>query len=173
MGVERPKRLILRAQLCDSKEENSSSLLHTINSGQRLFIQTFATRMIPLPPAECVTRFLQESQRLGIDVRWTNEGMTNLDAAYLALPGAPGVIKLRNNPQHPRPQQLCKLLAHEMVHVLQHWKGDLRATPPLGWPKGGAPEGRRLSPQEAEAYTAQSTPAKVLEAVSELKPVNP
>ena len=43
MGVERPKRLILRAQLCDSKEENSSSLLHTINSGQRLFIQTFAT----------------------------------------------------------------------------------------------------------------------------------
>ena len=129
--------------------------------------------MIPLPPAECVTRFVQESQRLGIEVRWTTEGMTTLDAAYLARPGAPGVIKLSDSPQRPGPQQLCTLLAHEMVHVLQHWKGDLRATPPLGWPKDGAPEGRRLSPQEAEAYTAQSTPAKVLKAVSALQPVNP
>ena len=106
--------------------------------------------MIPLPPAECVSRFIQESQRLGIDVRWTNEGMTNLNAAYLARPGTPGVIKLTDGPHRPG-----------------------AATPPLGWPKDGAPEGRQLSPQEAEAYKAQSTPAKVLRAISKLQPVNP
>lgn len=77
----------------------------------------------PLPPTECVTRFLQEAQRLGIEVRWTNTGITNLDAAYHALPGAP--------------------------------------------------QGRQLSSQQAEAYTAQSDPAKVLKAVSSLQPVHP
>ena len=128
--------------------------------------------MIPLPPAECVSRFMQESQRLGIEVRWTSEGMTNLDAAYLARPEEPGVIKLRDSPQRPKPKQLCTLLAHEMVHVLQHWKGNLRAVPPLGWPVDGAPQGRQLSTQEAEAYTAQSTPAKVLKAVSSLQPID-
>ena len=129
--------------------------------------------MIPLPPAECVSRFMLESQRLGIEMRWTSEGMTNLDAAYLARPGEPGVIKLRDSPQRPGQQQLCTLLAHEMVHVLQHWKGNLRAVPPLGWPVDGAPQGRQLSAQEAEAYTAQSTPAKVLKAVSSLQPIDP
>ena len=127
----------------------------------------------PLPPAECVTRFLQEAQRLGIEVRWTNTGITNLDAAYHALPGAPGVIVIHDHPQRPGPQELCTLLAHEMVHVLQHWKGNLRATPALGWPINGAPQGRQLSSQQAEAYTAQSDPAKVLKAVSSLQPVNP
>ena len=128
---------------------------------------------IPLPPAECVSRFLQQSQRLGIEVQWASEGMTDLDAAYLARPGAPGVVKLKDSPQRPGPQQLCTLLAHEMVHVLQHWKGNLRAVPPLGWPVSGAPQGRRLSPQEAEAYTAQATPAKVLKALSSLQPIDP
>jgi hypothetical protein len=127
--------------------------------------------MSPLPPAECVTRFLQEAQRLGVEVRWTTEGMTNLDAAYQAPPGAPGLLLLRDSPQRPGAEQLCTLLAHEMVHVLQHWKGDLRATPPLGWPVDGAPEGRQLSAQQAEAYTAQAKPAKVLKAVMSLQPI--
>lgn len=125
-----------------------------------------------LPPAECVSRFLQEAQRLGIEVRWTTDGMTNLDAAYHARPGAPGLVLLRDGPRHPGPQQLCTLLAHEMVHVLQHWKGNLKATPPLGWPVNGAPQGQRLSPQQAEAYTAQAEPAKVLKAITSLKPVD-
>ena len=129
--------------------------------------------MIPLPPAECVSRFLQEAQRLGIEVRWASEGMTNLDAAYHARPGAPGVLLLHDSTPRPGPQQLCTLLAHEMVHVLQHWKGELQATPPLGWPVNGAPPGRRLSPQQAEAYTAQNDPAKVLKAVTSLQPADP
>ena len=129
--------------------------------------------MIPLPPAECVSRFLQEAQRLGIEVRWAREGMTNLDAAYHARPGAPGVLLLHDRTPRPGPQQLCTLLAHEMVHVLQHWKGELQATPPLGWPVNGASPGRRLSPQQAEAYTAQNEPAKVLRAVTTLKSFKP
>lgn len=126
--------------------------------------------MTPLPPSECVIHFLQEAQRLGIEVRWTREGMTNLDAAYHARPGAPGVLLLHDSTPRPGPQQLCTLLAHEMVHVLQHWKGELQATPPLGWPVNGAPPGRRLSPQQAEAYTAQNEPGKVLRAVNALTP---
>ena len=59
-----------------------------------------------------------------------------------------------------------------MVQVLQHWKGELQATPPLGWPVNGAPPGRRLSPQQAEAYTAQNEPAKVLKAVTSLQPAD-
>ena len=128
--------------------------------------------MITLPPAECVSRFLQEAQRLSIEVRWASEGMTNLDAAYHARPGAPGVLLLHDSTPRPGPEQLCTLLAHEMVHVLQHWKGELQATPPLGWPVDGAPPGRKLSSQEAEAYTGQNEPAKVLKAVTSLQPTD-
>ena len=129
--------------------------------------------MIHLTPAECVTRFLQEAERLGIEVRWARDGMTNLDAAYIARPGVPGTVLLHDRTPRPGPQQLCTLLAHEMVHVLQHWKGKLQATPPLGWPVDEAPHGRTLSPQQKEAYTAQNDPAKVLRAVTTLTPFQP
>ena len=127
--------------------------------------------MTPLFYVDCVNHFLQEAQRLGVEVHWANEGMAQLEAAYHARPGVPGLLLLSATTPRPRPQQLCTLLAHEMVHVLQHWKGQLRATPPLGWPVDGAPPGRSLSQQEAEAYTAQKQPRKVLEAVHELKPI--
>lgn len=118
-----------------------------------------------LPPAECISAFLVEAKRLGIEVRWQRSDMNNLNAAYQARPGTPGVVVLHDSSPRPTQEQLCTLLTHEMVHVLQHWKGDLKATPPLGWPVDGAPIGRRLSPQEAEAYTAQDQPLKVLKAV--------
>ena len=47
-----------------------------------------------------------------------------------------------------------------MVHVLQHWKGNSRPPQALGWPVDGAPSGRKLSSQEAEAYTAQDDAAR-------------
>ena len=123
-------------------------------------------------PAElCVENFLQEAQRLGVAVRWQNKGMHNLDAAYHATPGRPGTIFLtRKAKQQPTQVELCTLLSHEMVHVLQHWAGDLHATPPLGWPTNGVPQGRKLSKQEAEAYTAQNHPARVLKEVRALLP---
>lgn len=127
---------------------------------------------VQLPPTICVENFLQQANRLGIEVRWAKEGMNQLDAAYYAVPEAPGYIALKDGNPRPSPKQICTLLTHEMVHVLQHWKGDLRAVKPLGWPVDGSPEGRKLSKQEQEAYTAQSETMKVLNAIIELKPVN-
>ena len=42
--------------------------------------------MINMPADICVSSFLNEANRLGVGVRWERE-MTNLDAAYVALPG--------------------------------------------------------------------------------------
>ena len=128
--------------------------------------------MIPILADQCVTTFLNEANRLGVAVRWEKK-MTKLDAAYVALPGRPGEILLFDRAPRPGKPELCTLLAHEMVHVLQHWKGNLRATPPLGWPVDGAPKGRILSLQQREAYTAQENPAKVLKAVRALKSATP
>ena len=127
----------------------------------------------PLPPVQCVDNFLQQAVRLGIEVRWTREGMHDLDAAYHALPGVPGKIMLHDRDPRPTTAKLCTLLSHEMVHVLQHWKGKLNALPPLGWPRNGAPTGRNLSLQEQEAYTAQSKPRFVLHSVTQLKKIEP
>lgn len=126
--------------------------------------------MTPLPPAQCVNNFLQEAQRLGIEVRWAKDGMDHLDASYSAFPSAPGLVTLHDRTPRPGLQKLCTLLAHEMVHVLQHWQGNLTAMPPLGWPTDGAPPNRKLSRQEAEAYTAQKNPRMVLKAVKKLTP---
>ena len=128
--------------------------------------------MINMPADICVSSFLNEANRLGVGVRWERE-MINLDAAYVALPGRPGEILLYERSPRPNNQQLCTLLTHEMVHVLQHWKGKLKATPALGWPVDRAPEGRNLSLQEREAYTAQSDSKKVLKAVRSLKAIIP
>jgi hypothetical protein len=59
-----------------------------------------------------------------------------------------------------------------MVHVLQHWQGELRAVLPLGWPiNGQATAGRTLSRHEAEAFTAQEKPERVLQALQRLRPM--
>ena len=114
---------------------------------------------------ECVILFLKEAYRLGVVVMWSNAEPSELDASYHAAPGAPGRVVLRGEPSARSSGDICTLLSHEMVHVLQHWRGNLKATPPLGWPTDGAPLGRQLSIQEAEAHTSQQDPAKVLEAV--------
>lgn len=129
--------------------------------------------MIPLPdlpPSACVANFLQQAERLGIEVRWRRDDMHQLDAAYHAYPDAPGRIDLQDRDPRPSQKELCTLLSHEMVHVLQHWKGRWKAIPPLGWARNGAPSGRRLSLQEQEAYTAQEYPQQVFKAVKELYP---
>ena len=126
--------------------------------------------MTSLPPSECINLFLREAQRLGIEVRWARNGVNNLDASYHARPGKPGLIMLYERTPRPNAQQICRLITHEMVHVLQHWKGHLTAVPPLGWPTIESPSGRNLSRQEQEAYSAQNKPHKVLQAVKLLKP---
>ena len=123
-----------------------------------------------LPPVECVDSFLSEAQRLGVEVRWKTTNMQHLDAAYHALPGTPGRIVLHDVKPRPNLEKQCILLTHEMVHVLQHWKGQLQSIPPLGWPTENAPPGRELSQQEREAYSAQNDPKKVLNAIKTLQP---
>lgn len=125
----------------------------------------------PFTSDYCVFSFIQESIRLGIEVRWAHSDIAHQDATYHAKPGMPGQILLNAKTPRPTTKELCTLLAHEMVHVLQHWKGDLKALPPLGWPIDAAPPGRNLSIQEKEAYTAQANPKKVLKAIQKLKPL--
>lgn len=124
-----------------------------------------------LPPDQCVDSFLNQAQRLGIEVRWQKSDMHQLDAAYHARPGAPGLIVLHDRKPRPIIKQQCVLLTHEMVHVLQHWKGHLKSVPPLGWPIDNVPPNRKLTKQEQEAYSAQRKPKMVLEAVKLLQPI--
>lgn len=129
--------------------------------------------MHALPPDQCVALFLAQAHRLGVEVRWmptANGG--SAEGNYQAQPGRPGLLELRTAaPALPTPG-LCRLLTHEMVHVLQHWQGQLKAVLPLGWPiDGPAAVGRSLSPHEAEAFTAQEQPERVLRALQRLKPL--
>ena len=125
----------------------------------------------PLPPEQCVQAFLNQAQRLGIAVRWKQQEQVRFDAAYFATPGTPGYIVLTATSPKPDPKAVCTLLSHEMVHVLQHWKGRFHSVEPLGWPRDGTAVGEHRWAQEQEAYTAQEHPSKVLRAISRLKPL--
>ena len=129
--------------------------------------------MPELPPEACISRLLHQADRLGVAVRWLPADHSQQpQGTYQALPNRPGVIELRQG-ENPAPSAaLCQLLTHEMVHVLQHWQADWKAVLPLGWPRDGtATQQRSLSPHEAEAFTAQEQPRKVLKALSQLAPI--
>ncbi len=129
-----------------------------------------------LPPGECITTLLAEANRLGVDVRWQQQHeataiATEPSGTYVALPGKPGYMNLQAANQTPPSPSVCRLLAHEMVHVVQHWHADFEAVLPLGWPinKNLLPE-EGVSLHEAEAFTAQWQPRRVIKAVKALKP---
>ena len=129
-----------------------------------------------LPPGECITTLLAEADRLGVDVRWQQQPeataiATQPSGTYVALPGKPGYMNLKAANQTPPSPSVCRLLAHEMVHVVQHWHADFEAVLPLGWPinKNLLPE-EGVSLHEAEAFTAQWQPRRVIKAVKALKP---
>ena len=130
--------------------------------------------MQDLPPQQCISRMLNQANRLGVEVL-TMPQTTGQPAVgfYQAAPGRPGRIDLHTSDATP-PITLCRLLTHEMVHLLQHWKAGFNAVLPLGWPiDGEATKGRSLSLHEAEAFTAQERPCKVLKALNQLNPVSP
>jgi hypothetical protein len=120
-----------------------------------------------------VSQLLAQAERLGVAVRWQAQVGCRPEAAYQAPPGQPGLLLIGAGQPAPINTELCRLLSHELVHVLQHWRGQLQAITPLGWPIGGAPAGRQLSLHEAEAYTAEHNPQAVLEALRQLKPARP
>jgi len=129
--------------------------------------------MQALPPDSCVALLLAQAQRLGVEVRWLPAASgSEPEGNYQAQPGRPGLLQLRTAEPAPPASELCRLVTHEMVHVLQHWQGELRAVLPLGWPiNGQATAGRTLSRHEAEAFTAQEKPERVLQAVQRLRPM--
>ena len=125
-----------------------------------------------LPPGECITTLLAEADRLGVDVRWKQQPESaEPSGTYTALPGKPGYVTLQAAEQQDTDPRVCRLLAHEMVHVIQHWQANFVAVLPLGWPvdKSRLPR-ERVSTHEAEAFTAQWQPRRVIKALNELEP---
>ena len=125
-----------------------------------------------LPPGECITTLLAEAERLGVDVRWQQQPESAQPTGnYTALPGKPGYVTLQAPEQRNTDPRVCRLLAHEMVHVIQHWQANFVAVLPLGWPvdKSRLPRDK-VSPHEAEAFTAQWQPRRVIKALNELEP---
>ena len=112
---------------------------------------------------------LAQAERLGVAVSWQPQPATGPEAAYQAPPGQPGLLVIRTDQPETATPALCRLLSHEMVHVLQHWRGNLQAITPLGWPTDAAPAERQLSIHEAEAYSNQNNPSKILEALQQLQ----
>lgn len=129
--------------------------------------------MQALPPDPCVKLLLAQAHRLGVEVRWLPAvSGGSPEGNYVAQPGRPGLLQLRTTEPAPPAAALCRLVTHEMVHVLQHWQGELKAVLPLGWPiDGQAATGRTLSRHEAEAFTAQEQPERVLRALQRLQPL--
>ena len=125
-----------------------------------------------LPPGECITTLLAEAERLGVDVRWQQQPESaEPSGTYTALPGKPGYVTLQAPEQQTPDPRVCRLLAHEMVHVIQHWQANFVAVLPLGWPvdKSRLPRDK-VSPHEAEAFTAQWQPRRVINALNGLEP---
>ena len=117
---------------------------------------------------------LAQAERLGVQVSWQPQPATGPEAAYQAPPGQPGLLMIRAGVAAAgrlaaATPALCMLLSHEMVHVLQHWRGNLQAITPLGWPTDAAPAERQLSIHEAEAYSNQNNPQRILEALQQLQ----
>ena len=129
-----------------------------------------------LPPGQCITTLIAEANRLGVDVRWQPQpegtaNSTDPSGNYVALPGMPGYVNLQVAKPHTSNPQVCRLLTHEMVHVIQHWHGKFEKVLPLGWPvnqKLLPKEG--VSLHEAEAFTAQWKPRRVISALRALRP---
>lgn len=125
-----------------------------------------------LPPGECITTLVAEAERLGVDVRWQQQPESaEPSGTYTALPGQPGYVTLQAAVQQAADPRVCRLLAHEMVHVIQHWQANFQAVLPLGWPVDKSRLPRvKVSPHEAEAFTAQWQPRRVIKALNELEP---
>ena len=99
---------------------------------------------------------LAEGRRLGVTVRAGKPELPGKDATYRAEPGRLGLITINQRPMSPVVR--CMLISHEFIHVLQHFQGDLKGVPPLGWSTAHTDP----IPQEAEAYGHQHRVGYVL-----------
>ena len=112
-------------------------------------------------------RLLQEAARLGIQVMQGNPELPGKDASYRAMHGRPGIILISPRPMGASTR--CQLITHEMIHVLQHFKRSLKGVDPIGLGTTAIEALRHSQPQEAEAYSNQNKPLKILELLQKLK----
>lgn len=112
-------------------------------------------------------RLLQEASRLGIQVIQDVPELPGKDASYRAIHGRPGVILISPRPMGASTR--CQLITHEMIHVLQHFNRSLKGVDPIGLGTTAAEASRHSQPQEAEAYSNQNKPLKILELLQRLK----
>ena len=110
---------------------------------------------------------LKEASRLGIQVIQGNTELPGKDASYRAMHGRPGIILISPRPMGASTR--CQLITHEMIHVLQHFKRSLKGVDPIGLGTTTAEASRHSQPQEAEAYSNQNKPLKILELLQRLK----
>ena len=104
---------------------------------------------------------LLQAQRIGVAVRAGSPELPGKDASYRAEHGRLGTITLRQRPMSAEVR--CLLISHELIHVLQHWHGELKGVPPLGWSFTTEQLQRFGSVQEAEAYGHQHQAGHVLQ----------
>ena len=112
-------------------------------------------------------RLLQEAARLGIQVIQGNPELPGKDASYRAIHSRPGIILISPRPMGASTR--CQLITHEMIHVLQHFHRSLKAVDPIGLGTTTTEASRHSQPQEAEAYSNQYKPLKILELLQRLK----
>ncbi len=112
-------------------------------------------------------RLLQEASRLGVQVIQGVPELPGKDASYRAIHGRPGVILISPRPMGASTR--CQLITHEMIHVLQHFNRSLKGVDPIGLGTTAAEASRHSQPQEAEAYSNQNKPLKILELLQRLK----
>lgn len=112
-------------------------------------------------------RLLQEASRLGIQVIQGVPELPGKDASYRAMHGRPGIILISPRPMGASTR--CQLITHEMIHVLQHFNRSLKGVDPIGLGTTTAEASRHSQPQEAEAYSNQNKPLKILELLQRLK----
>ena len=112
-------------------------------------------------------RLLQEVSRLGIQVIQGVPELPGKDASYRAIHGRPGIILISPRPMGASTR--CQLITHEMIHVLQHFNRSLKGVDPIGLGTTAAETSRHSQPQEAEAYSNQNKPLKILELLQRLK----
>jgi len=110
---------------------------------------------------------LKEASRLGIQVIQGAPELPGKDASYRAMHGRPGIILISPRPMGASTR--CQLITHEMIHVLQHFKRSLKGVDPIGLGTTTAEASRHSQPQEAEAYSNQNKPLKILELLQRLK----
>ena len=114
---------------------------------------------------------MDAGHNLGVRVLFGDPELPGKDATYKAIYGRLGDLTLSTRAMTE--QTRCQLFSHELIHVLQHLKENLKGVEPLGWPVSKESVKKFGSIQEAEAYTYQNRGELILNLIERAKAKNP